>query len=58
MGRKKYVRKREILPDPKFNDVVVAKFITSLLIQAKSQSLRASFTDVSTSCRPELGMMD
>ena len=31
MGRKKFVRKREILPDPKFNDVVVAKFINSLM---------------------------
>lgn len=35
MGRKKYVRKREILPDPKFNDVVVAKFINSLLRKGK-----------------------
>jgi len=35
MGRKKFVRKREINPDPKFNDVVVAKFISSLLIQGK-----------------------
>lgn len=35
MGRKKFVRKREILPDPKFNDVVVAKFINSLMIQGK-----------------------
>lgn len=31
MGRKKFVRKREILPDPKFNDVVVTKFVASLL---------------------------
>lgn len=35
MGRKSSVRKREILPDPKFNDVVVTKFISSLLIQGK-----------------------
>ncbi len=35
MGRKKFIRKREILPDPKFNDVVVAKFVSSLLIQGK-----------------------
>jgi small subunit ribosomal protein S7 len=35
MGRKKFVRKREILPDPKFNDIVVAKFISSLLTQGK-----------------------
>jgi len=35
MGRKKFIRKREILPDPKFNDMVVAKFISSLLVQGK-----------------------
>jgi small subunit ribosomal protein S7 len=31
MGRKKVIAKREILPDPKFNDLVVAKFINSLM---------------------------
>lgn len=35
MGRKKFIRKREILPDPKFNDIVVAKFVSSLLVQGK-----------------------
>src|ERR1051326_1206474 len=35
MGRKKFVRKREILPDPKFNDIVVTKFISSLLQDGK-----------------------
>ena len=35
MGRKSFIRKREILPDPKFHDQVVAKFISSLLIQGK-----------------------
>jgi small subunit ribosomal protein S7 len=35
MGRKKFVRKREILPDPKFNDVVIAKFINSLMERGK-----------------------
>jgi small subunit ribosomal protein S7 len=35
MGRKSFIRKREILPDPKFHDVVVAKFINTLLIQGK-----------------------
>lgn len=38
MGRKKFVRKREILPDPKFNDVVVAKFISSLLKEGKKST--------------------
>ncbi len=31
MGRKTFIRKREILPDPKYNDVVVSKFINTLL---------------------------
>jgi small subunit ribosomal protein S7 len=35
MGRKKFVRKREILPDPKFNDIVVAKFVSTLMIRGK-----------------------
>ncbi len=41
MGRKKFVRKREILPDPKFNDVVVAKFVSSLLQQGKKSTAEA-----------------
>ena len=43
MGRKKFVRKREILPDPKFNDVVVAKFISSLLQQGKKSTAESIF---------------
>lgn len=43
MGRKKFVRKREILPDPKFNDVVVAKFISSLLKEGKKSTAEAIF---------------
>ena len=43
MGRKKFVRKREILPDPKLNDVVVAKFINSLMIQGKRSIAEAIF---------------
>jgi small subunit ribosomal protein S7 len=35
MGRKKVIAKREILPDPKFNDLVVAKFINSLMLHGK-----------------------
>ena len=38
MGRKKFVRKREILPDPKHNDIVVAKFISSLLTGGKKST--------------------
>lgn len=43
MGRKKFVRKREILPDPKFNDIVVAKFVSSLLIQGKKSVAESIF---------------
>jgi small subunit ribosomal protein S7 len=35
MARKKSAQKREILPDPKFNDVVVAKFINTVMKQGK-----------------------
>ncbi|MCM0605272.1 MAG: 30S ribosomal protein S7 [Xanthomonadaceae bacterium] len=35
MGRKKHIAKREILADPKFNDVVVSKFINALMNDGK-----------------------
>src|ERR1700735_4657489 len=41
MGRKKFVRKREILPDPKHNDVVLAKFINTLMIGGKRSTAEA-----------------
>jgi len=31
VGRKKVVAKREIIPDPKFHDVVVTKFVNALM---------------------------
>lgn len=31
MGRKKVIAKREIIPDPKFHDIVVSKFINALM---------------------------
>ena len=43
MGRKSFIRKREILPDPKFNDVIVAKFISSLLKGGKKSTAEAIF---------------
>lgn len=43
MARKKFIRKREILPDPKFNDAVVAKFINSLLYCGKRSSAEKIF---------------
>lgn len=41
MGRKKHVRKREILPDPKFNDVVITKFVSSLMERGKKSIAEA-----------------
>src|SRR5436190_4848695 len=35
MGRKTFIAKRELNPDPKFNDLVVAKFINSLMERGK-----------------------
>ena len=35
MGRKKVIQKREILPDPKFKDLVVAKFVNALMKSGK-----------------------
>lgn len=31
MGRKKVIAKREIIPDPKFHDLVVTKFVNALM---------------------------
>ncbi|RYZ50419.1 MAG: 30S ribosomal protein S7 [Proteobacteria bacterium] len=31
MGRKKVITKREIIPDPKFHDIVVTKFVNALM---------------------------
>lgn len=35
MGRKKVIQKREIIPDPKFHDIVVTKFVNALMIGGK-----------------------
>ena len=32
MARRKHASRREIIPDPKFNDIVVTKFINALMI--------------------------
>jgi small subunit ribosomal protein S7 len=41
MGRKSFIRKREILPDPKFNDVLIAKFVNSLFKEGKKSTAEA-----------------
>jgi small subunit ribosomal protein S7 len=35
MGRKGYARRHEVLPDPKFNDIVVSKFINTMMVHGK-----------------------
>src|SRR4051812_37748814 len=35
MSRRKTAEKREILPDPVYNDVVVSKFVNKMMIQGK-----------------------
>lgn len=35
MGRKKSVAKRDVIPDPKYNDIVVSKFINCLMNEGK-----------------------
>ncbi len=55
MGRKKFVRKREILPDPKFNDVVVAKFINTIMIQGKRSTAEAIFYNAMDSIQEKTG---
>lgn len=35
MGRKKVIQKREIIPDPKFNDIVITKFVNALMKSGK-----------------------
>ncbi|PCJ63536.1 MAG: 30S ribosomal protein S7 [Bacteroidetes bacterium] len=43
--RKSRAKKREIVPDPRFNDVLVAKFINNMMIQGKKETARKIFYD-------------
>ncbi|NIQ00466.1 MAG: 30S ribosomal protein S7 [Nitrospinaceae bacterium] len=45
MARRREAEKREILPDPKFNDILVARFINNLLKRGKkSLAERVTYT--------------
>ena len=35
MGRKRHIQRREVIPDPKFNDIILAKFVNILMVQGK-----------------------
>jgi len=41
MSRKRVITKREVVPDPKFNNVLVAKFINSLMKKGKKSIARS-----------------
>ena len=43
--RKKRAEKRRIIPDPKFNDVIVAQLINSVMIQGKKNTARQIIYD-------------
>ncbi len=38
--RKKRAEKRKMLPDPRYNDIVVARFINNVMIQGKKNTAR------------------
>lgn len=40
MSRRRRAEKREILPDPKFNDLLISKFINVLMLQGKKSTAR------------------
>jgi|TARA_B110000967_G_scaffold69066_1_gene71451 small subunit ribosomal protein S7 len=41
--RKSRAKKRDIVPDPRFNDVLVAKFINNMMLQGKKETARKIF---------------
>lgn len=43
MPRRRVVKKREILPDPKYKDLVVAKFINTMMKQGKKAAAEKQF---------------
>ena len=43
MSRRKAAEKREVLPDPKFNNVLVTRFINNLMFQGKKSTAEKIF---------------
>jgi small subunit ribosomal protein S7 len=43
--RKKRAEKRRIMPDPKFNDIIVAKFVNCMMIQGRKNTARSIIYD-------------
>lgn len=45
MPRRRIVERKPILPDPRFNSVVVAKFMNRIMLQGKKNTARSIFYD-------------
>ncbi len=43
MPRKREVRKREVLPDPKYHDTLIAKFVNGVMRRGKKSSAEGTF---------------
>jgi small subunit ribosomal protein S7 len=43
MSRKHRAKQREVLPDPRFNDIVVTKFINGLMYDGKKSAAEKIF---------------
>jgi small subunit ribosomal protein S7 len=43
--RRKKAKKREILPDPRFNEVLVTKFVNSIMLEGKKNTAFSIFYD-------------
>jgi small subunit ribosomal protein S7 len=54
MPRRREVPKREILPDPKFGNVEVAKFMNVLMLDGKNPSLSELFMALLSILRKKL----
>lgn len=55
MSRKNRARPREVLPDPRFQDVVVTKFINALMIGGKKAVAEKIFYDALEQIEQKLG---
>ena len=57
MSRRRAAEKREVLPDPKFGDMAVTKFMNSLMIEGKKSAAEAivygAFEQMQTKTRQE-----
>jgi small subunit ribosomal protein S7 len=55
MSRRRAAEKREVLPDPKFNDKVVTKFVNSLMVDGKKPVAEKILYQSFESVRSRLG---